>query len=914
MFQREDIAARNLRQGKGGTKSEDSLLQFECGRQGAINLTNNHRFCLLLGVLIAGAFAARAQTTALPVAVNDPGMVTTGQQLTPAGFQAVLQGEVYGVALDSVHQTLWALSTGCEVSEIDWKTNRIVKKFSFRDPKRYTLPGIQGIRYFPDRGLTIVACTYQASEKEESQTGVKIITIENGSSTVTDLTESLAIKRLPVLDAGYDSPGPGYVGAPELGIAKGRPVILLPLTFHRDVAVIDLATKHLVGEIETGVAPFRVAADPTRPVAFVSNVGGRLAKATDKSLPIGLAEDAERVVVDDRGIVMHGSVAEIDLDSLRVIGTAESPSHPTSLSLDPVRNALYSVNGNADSVSRWATNGFQLAATIPLPIAGKGISGITPTASVLTRNGQRLYVACAGLNAIAIIDLASQKILGFIPTGWFPNDLQLSADEKTLVVSNQYGVGAGSVDKSRKRKFSAYRGSVNIIPVPADSDLDAFTSMVARNSFIDAISLKAGRVESIRQSQDVESESAFRHIDHVVYIIKENRTYDQILGDLGVGDSDGSLVLFGSRVTPNHHKLAREFVVLDNFYVNGNPSNVGHQWITQGNATDWIEWDAYRGRAHPFAGTDPVAGSSGGFLWNRAQEAGKTVRIFGEYSGRLTETDVQNAPIFLERWKDGADFSRDFSTVPPNTAMRGIVDPRYPPFTGTVPDVVRAKIFLGALREWTEKGSMPNLIIMHLPNDHTLGTTPGAPTPSAAVADNDLALGQIVEGLTRSPFWKSMVVFVVEDDASAGVDHVDGNRTVALIAGPYIKRGYIDSTFYSQVSMVKTIEGILGLQELSFYTAITNDMRLCFTNEPDFRPFAAEMPAQSLFDLNPPLSALKGPARRAASDSMRMDFSSPDEAPAEPLARIVWHSVKGWNTPFPGVSRSLFTPLTDEDH
>jgi hypothetical protein len=234
----------------------------------------------------------------------------------------------------------------------------------------------------------------------------------------------------------------------------------------------------------------------------------------------------------------------------------------------------------------------------------------------------------------------------------------------------------------------------------------------------------------------------------------------------------------------------------------------------------------------------------------------------------------------------------------------------FPGYSTTIPDVVRAQLFIADVKKWQAEGRMPNLVIVQLPSNHTRGTAPGSHTPKAMVADNDLALGQVVEALTGTPFWRKMAIFVVEDDAQDGVDHVDGHRTVALAISPYVRRGYVDSTFYAHPSMVKTIELILGLPTMSLFDLIANDMRASFTDEPDFGGYAAVEPRQSLFEINPPRQALRGAARRAARASMRMRFDVPDAAPSERLNRILWHAARGWDTPYPGVKRAVFAPLS----
>jgi hypothetical protein len=305
-----------------------------------------------------------------------------------------------------------------------------------------------------------------------------------------------------------------------------------------------------------------------------------------------------------------------------------------------------------------------------------------------------------------------------------------------------------------------------------------------------------------------------------------------------------------------------------------------------------------------------MAYSNGGFLWDTVLRARKTVRIYGEYAGHAATPS--NRQQLLERWKQGGDFSKDWHTVAPIAPLNKILAAQYPNYTTSIPDVVRAQIFLGDLKQWQRDGNMPNLVMIQLPSNHTNATTPGSSSPKAMVADNDLALGQIVEGLSSSSFWKSMAIFVVEDDASFGVDHVDGHRTVALAISPYSRLGHVDSTFYAHPSILKTIELILGLPSLSLFDLIANDMRESFRNEADFTPYAAATPTQSLFEMNPPAKTLSGQARREALDSAKMRWDVADAAPSEKVSRILWHAIKGWSSPYPRSRRAVFAPLSLE--
>jgi hypothetical protein len=304
-----------------------------------------------------------------------------------------------------------------------------------------------------------------------------------------------------------------------------------------------------------------------------------------------------------------------------------------------------------------------------------------------------------------------------------------------------------------------------------------------------------------------------------------------------------------------------------------------------------------------------MAYSSGGFLWNYAQARGLSVRVYGEYAGRVSVPTNQRIEL-LRKWEKGEDFRSTWTNRAPIASLNQILATNYPAYSTTIPDVARARIFLADLKRFETEGKLPNLILLQLPSNHTAGSTPGMSTPKAMVADNDMALGQIVEALSHSRFWPKMAIFIVEDDAQNGVDHVDGHRTAAFVASPYARRGHIDSTFYSHQSMLKTIELMLGLPTMSIFDLIANDMRHSFTDEPDLTPYTAVIPKQDLFEINPPARALRGPARDAALASARMKWSVPDAAPTERLNRILWGLIKGWDTPYPAPRRSVFSPLT----
>jgi YVTN family beta-propeller protein len=832
-----------------------------------------HRLLCLVTVI---ACSAAAQTVERPVrAVTDPGVVTTRQTITPAGVPSVFQGRVYGVVFGADASEIWVLHAS-SVYRMNWRGNRVIERLALDGT-----PGLQGIRY-DEESKRAIAVSMKARK-------VNLLASREGGTTVL---------------------------APELGshiggaMALGNGLAAIPLTFDNKLAIVETATGKTRGSVNTGIAPFGVAMNRAGTMAYGSNWGGRTPTAKDLTAPTGLAPNADRVVVDARGVAASGTVTRVDVNTLQVTHTIPVQLHPTAIVWDEARHRVYVANSNSDSVSVLDDRDHKVIRTIAVQPFPTKVAGIAPTALAISPDGARLYVACGGINAVALIATATGVLEGTIPTAWYPNSLALSPDGKQLAIGSLLGAGSGWRDAPSQRFVHAYRGAVNVVDLPDAAQLANYTTAVAENNRMTLAVPATRRTAKAAPAAIPAKVGDPSPIQHVVYIVKENRTYDQVFGDMTKGNGDPSLVMFGEPVTPNQHRLSDQFVLLDNFYASGGNSADGHQWLTQANETAYCLWPGYLGRSYPFDGSDPIAYSSSGFLWDLALQRGKTVRIYGEYAGRMAESAGKQRSDLLARWRQDADFTKEWHITAPIESLNKILARNYPSYTNAIPDVVRASIFLADLKQWNESGTMPNLTVIQLPSDHTFGTTPGVSTPKAMVADNDLALGQIVEALTKSKFWKTMAIFVVEDDAQNGVDHVDGHRTTALAISPYTRRGHVDSTFYSHQSMLKTMELILGLPTMSIFDLIANDMRASFQEIPDYTTYDAVVPEQSLDDLNPPLRALKGAEREGALASMRMRWDVPDAVPTEKLNRIVWHSVRGWNTKYPGTRNALFAPLS----
>ena len=864
--------------------------------------------------------------------IADPGVIATNQRVSPAGVQSVFTDRVFGVRFGrpgeiwvSIHGALYRLS---------WQDNGVRGSASF-DGRA----GVQGVAIDPVTGRTIVTSVGRLP-------GALAVSRTPGS-------EALAQAKTVAHASAYDgdsvsrtwtSPALGdYIaGSPAVARranATGHRVVVVPLPANDAIAILDAESGRLLQSVPLGVLPVAAVVNDDGSVAYVTNLGGKKPGPGERSAKQCCDPFAELVRVDPRGIAQPGTVTRVDLVAGTVSKVIPVGRHPTGIAWDEKAARLYVTNGNSDAVSVIDTRRDVVSSTIAIAPFRERNAGLAPTAVALSPDGATLFVTLGGANAVAVYALPGSRLRGLIPTAWYPTSIDVSADGRTLAVGSLFGVGSGNGRTSglSGRYVHSYRGSVNVITAPGDAELAAYSTSVAENNRLTLRSDSAGPTLAVRSNVPAravpERPGERSLIEQVVYIVRENRTYDQVLGDMPKGASDSSLVQYGRDVTPNTHALAERYVLLDHFFASGGNSADGHNWLTQANETEYPMWPLYTGRSYPSEGIDPLAYSAGGFLWEAARAKGKTVQIFGEYAPSPTWDSAAVRSAVLAQYRDSQPHNPAFfrglvgklySTHSDIVSLDRVLVRDYPGWTMTVPDVAKADVFLEYLRQWEARGTMPNLVIIGLPSDHTNGTSPGWCTPKACNADNDLALGRIVDALSHSPFWKSMAIFAVEDDAQNGVDHIDGHRTVAVVASPYARRGAVDATFYSQPSMVKTIELMLGLPAMSLFDLVATDMRASFigpNERPDFAPYGVLQPQQSLFEVNQQISAITGPAaaqrRRAALESARMNFREPDAAPSERLNRILWHDARGWDVPYPAVRQSVFFPmsvdLTDEE-
>jgi YVTN family beta-propeller protein len=620
-----------------------------------------------------------------------------------------------------------------------------------------------------------------------------------------------------------------------------------------DLAVVDVTSGKVIRRLATGHFPYAVAVSPADAV-YVSAWGG----------------DAVSVFKRKEG----GALADA--------GAIPVGRHPSALLLNPAGTRLFACLASVDRVAVVDLSGGRLMTTLADPPPSGPQEGSTPNALALSRDGTRLFVAEADDNSVAAFDLSAQtagvssaagadRMAGRFPAEWYP--VGLLADRDRVLVLN--GKGRGSApnpggarlpQRSAPRDYTLGQLNGTVTSFPADPDakeLAELTGNVAKWNHWEARPLRSRSLPKF---------------EHVVYIIKENRTYDQVFGDLPDGDGDPSLLYFRAGDAPNHRALARRFGLFDRFLCNAEVSSQGHPWSTSAYVTDYTEktvQSCYSDR-RPELEDEPDEPASG-YLWDLARRSRITFRDYGEYAAPVTEPG---------------------RNVRYGSKLKGLapfVNPDYPSFDLAIPDQRRADVWIAELGEFVRKGAMPALEVLHLPNDHTAGARPGRETPRAYMADNDLALGRIIEALSRSPFWKSTVVFVVEDDAQNGPDHVDSHRAPFLVISPYNRPGTIHR-FVNTTDALATIEKILRLGSLSQFDHFGSPLDAIFSAEPDVSPYAAIVPQQPLTEKNPAQG-------KNARSSMKLDLDEPDIADAELFNRILWEGFKGPSAPYPGPRR-----------
>ena len=591
-------------------------------------------------------------------------------------------------------------------------------------------------------------------------------------------------------------------------------------------------------------------------------------------------------------------VVSIDLQSRRVRCSIPTDDHPNEMVLTRDGRRLYVSNANENSVSVIDTSLAKVVETICSALYPGAPAGSTPNSLALSQDEKFLLIANADNNNLALFEVGQglpSRSVGFIPVGWYPTSVRIQPETGAIYVAN----GKGQSSKPNRLgpvpgrepvitpEYIArlFTGTLSIIDWPDGSQIRELTQRAYACSPL----LEDGGITSLPDEPNPipKKPGDSSPIKYCVYIVKENRTYDQVFGDIEFGNGDPTLCLFPRSVTPNHHAIADEFVLLDNFYVESEVSADGHEWSMGAYATDFIEktWPSEYGHRARWSlnyvgeGAYAIAAPSAGYIWDRCAQAGVSYRSYGEFinNGKTADEPGTAAVKTLE----------------------GHFDPYFRSFDMRYSDIDRAERFIAELGRFEKEGDLPRFIVMRLPNDHTSGASPGYLTPTAYMAQNDLALGMVVEALSSSRFWEEMAVFVVEDDAQNGPDHVDAHRTVAMVISPYVKRRAVDSSFYSTASMLRTIELILGLEPMSQFDAAARPMFASFTIEPDLTPYRCR-PAQVDLEATNPADAW------GAQLSLAMNLEVEDAADDILFNEIIWKSVRGPDSVMPAPVRAAF--------
>ena len=597
--------------------------------------------------------------------------------------------------------------------------------------------------------------------------------------------------------------------------------------------------------------------------------------------------------------IWGGSAVQVYNTVSRNMATINCGSHPNEMLLNKKGTRLFVANANDNSVSIINTGTQKIMETISTSLYPTQLTGSTTNGLALSANEKTLYIANADNNCLAVFDVSdagNSKSLGFIPVGWYPTNVKVLGN-KILVANGKgftsmanprgpqpvrkadnRGYQKGAVNSKEQYIGGLFKGTLSFIDAPDAAKLKVYTGQVYANTPFNIEREKLAPGEAGNPIPRTRTEKSL--IKYVFYIIKENRTYDQVLGDMTKGNGDTSLCIFGQNVTPNHHAIADEFVLLDNFYVDAEVSADGHNWSTAAYATDFIEktWPtSYGGRGGNYdsEGTRKAGDPRDGYIWDYCKRAGVSYRTYGEFA------------------QDG---------VANIKSLQGHLCPRSPGFDLSIKDITREQIWADDFDSLVKINAVPQFNSIRICNDHTSGQRHGAISPIAAVADNDQAIGLLIDHLSKSPIWKQSVVFILEDDAQNGPDHVDAHRSPVLVAGPYVKRNTAIHDMYSTSGVLRTIELILGLPPMSQYDAAALPLYNCFTSTPDTTPYRVKPPQVDLEQRN---VAINQSSKRSAL----FNLAKEDKVPDLELNDVIWKSVKGENSVMPAPKRSAFVIL-----
>jgi len=814
---------------------------------------------MLLVLAFAGILSAQS-----PAPTPDGGYdLPNGWKLTPAGKQIRTEDMVLGLSKSPDGKALIALHSGFNphgMVVVDTKTEEPTQRVTLKS-------AFLGLAWSPDGKRLYASGGNGESRRNPTTAPIYVFDYTDGRISTKP---ALELQSPWKMNETYWSGILHHPSKPILYAANRGTGNLAGY-----VGIFDTATGKFTGKVRVEVNPYELLLSRDLKHLFVSNWAS-------------------------------ASISVVDLAQNKVVRTIAVGANPNDMYL--ARDGrLYVSCGNSNSV--WVIDTAKMRAVHQINTAMYANSpiGSTPNALIADKDEKMLFVANADNNTVAVINISEAEeynVMGFIPTGWYPTSLELSGDSKKLYIGNSKGLGGYAnirgphsplaEDGSTEGKGSIkqlMKGTIEIVELSdLKSKIKGYTQQAMNNSpYRDEQRTLAVAPAPNTRTIVPREVGVGSPIKHVIYVIRENRTYDQVLGDIAKGKGDPRITIFGKKVTPNAHKMAEQFVLLDNLYCDGEVSVDGHSWSNAAYATDFNEklWPVTYGghsQARPSAAYIPAAGH----LWDLAQRKGLTYRSYGEYAAR----------------------SSDGTTMEASPGVGGLLGHVSSKFKlPGMRDTDNVKVFFDEFDQFEKAFDspnplerLPNYVVMSLGEDHTQGTRPGSHTPVAAVANNDWALGQLVERVSKSKYWPETAIFIIEDDAQDGADHIDARRTVGLVVSPYTKRNHVDSTLYTTSSFLRTMELLLGLPPMTQYDAAAMPLYNSFMETPDLTPYTMEAPQ---VDVN----AKNTMTAWGSRESLAMDFSEYDRTPMFELNEIVWKSVKGANSEMPlPVRRFHFRP------
>ncbi len=742
---------------------------------------------------------------------SDKGITSQNWTLTPAGKQVKLGDFPMGGALSPDGKYLVVSNDGQgkqSLQVIKTATNKVVQTIPYSSPEALYL----GVAFSPD-GKKMYASAGGNNK-------IRVFSFKNGR-----LNEKSAISLKDDKNTDYYPAG--------LSVSSDGSYLYAANNLNHSVSKIDIHQRKIVKTTSVGKNPYASYLSHDGRSLYISNWG-------------------------------ESSVTVLNPETMEVKRTIQTGLHPNAITENPKSGMIYIANSDEDTVSVISPRSQQVIQTLSVKPDRKAPTGSQPDGLTVSNDGKTLYVANAGNNDVVQVDVSGQsaKVKGLIPTAWYPTGVYLNEQHQQLMVTNAKGLGAGP-NTDGQYIGNMMEGTLSVLDIPNRHDLKKYTHQVEKNNPIDS---HGEENEKGNGHSPVPRNTAQKSpIKHVIYVIKENRTYDQVFGDLSKGNGDPGLASFGKKITPNIHKLAKQFVTFDNFYADAEISAQGHNWATAAKSNDYVEknWMANysgRNRGYDFEGGNDAAYPNAGFLWDNAKRSDVSFRDYGEFV---------NYDSSKGQW------------VATDPSIGSRMDPEYAGWNLNISDLTREQEWEKEYKQFEQNGNLPQMEIVRLPNDHTKGTTPGALTPEAMVAQNDQALGKLVDTVSHSKDWKNTAIFVTEDDAQNGWDHVDAHRTESLVISPYTQTGKVDSTFYDTSSMIHTMENILGMKPMTQFDASSIPMVRAFTNRPDYTTFQAEGPEY-------PLDKKNGEDSPGAQESKAINFSKADHANNEKLNHILW--------------------------